>query len=240
MNMIAIEDTRARLERHPDPDDCWLWCDLCNRFFQYKSAGPSALYPQDACPFDDCYGHGVGFHLLLWDDAREPDDPRWPSRTGELSHGMRSPDMEPFYRAQLEARIDALASAFARSPEAGDALGDEPPRYIRSFLQLASDLCWDLTDLNEAGFSGRLARELLADLPVWSQTAQPREATRMTAELRAFFGFAERTNAVADAKHWNRLVCEREIDAVFRHSMRTDWRLRAAWREGRMDGAAAG
>lgn len=225
MKMIVIEDARSRIERHPNPDDAWLWCMLCRRFFQYKNALPSGQYPHDACPFRDCQGYGLGCDLLWWDDTREPDDPRWPKSTDELEHGLKSPDMEPFYAAQLTARIHHTVSAFARSRELEISLGGQPPCYLSSFLQMMSDLCWDLTEDDDFGFAPDLAEETIGELPVWSRCADPGEAPRMAAELRAFFAFAARTDAVADAASWCDFVAGHDLEGKFRHTMRTDRRL---------------
>lgn len=232
MKHIIIEDPRARLSRQANPDDCWLWCDNCQRFFQYRSALPSGVYPRDACPFDDCYGVGVGFNLFIWDDMREPEDARWPSSVDQLEHGMRSPEMAPFYEAQLRRRIDALIDAFAGSPELA-ALGEPEPCYLGAFLKMMSDLCWDLTDDDGASFDKVLARELVFELPVWSHTADFDEAPRMTAELRAFFAFAERTGAVRDAARWQELLAADDTDDQFRFTMEHDRRLRPPARRGR-------
>lgn len=227
MKINYLENPRERIERHPAPDDCWLWCDLCHRFFQYKHAEPTGWFARDACPFDDCYGYGLGFNIFWWDDTREPDDPRWPANVDELEHGMTSPEMAPFYAAQLTARIHAMVSEFAHSPEVARDLDGEPPCYLSSFLEMMSDLCWDLTEEDEHDYFDReIARELVAELPVWSKTADPSEAPRMATELRTFFAFAERTNAVACANQWRALLADMALDGVFRHKMRNDWRLR--------------
>lgn len=223
MKMIVVEPIAPRLARAHDPDEVWLWCSLCERFFQYKHARE-----RDACPFADCHGHGIGFEIMWWDDMREPEDPRWPASTDELAFGMASPDMKPFYEARVAARIDAMVSAFAASPELASALGGQTPRYLRPFLKMMSDLYWDLTDEDEAGFSEFTAQELIGQLPVWSRTADLAEAPIMAAELRAFFAFAARTAAVKDAAAWLALVNELDLDDIFRDTMQTDRRLRPA------------
>ncbi len=220
MKMIEVEDIRSRLARAANPDHVWLCCGVCQRFFQYENAC------HDGCPFEDCTAYGHGIELLWWDDLREPDDPRWPKSTEELEHGMEAPDMEPFYAAQLTARIHAMVSTFARSPEVESLPGGSPPRYLSSFLKMMSDLCWDLTEPDDVGFAEHLARDLIGEVPVWSQTADPAEALFMTAELRAFFAFARRTGAVKDAAAWLAFVTELDLDHIFRHTMETDRRLR--------------
>jgi len=135
----------------------------------------------------------------MWDDLREAKDPRWPSCEDQLEHGMHSPEMAPFYRAQLDARIGQLVEQFTNSAECAAALAGEPPRYLRPFLQMMSDLCWNLTEASAASFFELTARHIISELPVWSQTSEPSEAEPVTVELRAFFAFAERTGRVQDA-----------------------------------------
>jgi len=227
MKMIVIEDVRARLEQHANPDDCWLYCDECCRFFQFRAVLDKQSPGGERCPFADCNGCGIGFNLFMWDDLRESDDPRWPTSTDELTHGLRAPEMAPFYEGQLAVRIHRITSAFARSVELAEYLDGQPPRYLPEFLQMASDLCWDLTDEEEGcHFFPDLARELLGDLPVWSQTADPAEAPKMRAELRAFFRFAERTRCAPNPSEWSEVLAADDIDEMFRFTMLHDRRLR--------------
>ncbi len=223
MKMTIIEDPRARIRRHPNPDECWLLCDECRRFFQYKSALPSGAYPHDDCPFSDCHGYGIGYQIYFWDDFREPDDPRWPSTVEELHHGMRAPEMEAFYEAQLRARIAGILDSFAQSEERATLAGD--PRYLQPFFQMMSDLCWDLTDDEDASFDPESALMFIDQLPVWSQTADLGEAPRMLDELRAFFTYAKRATAVADADKWL-AVLDDDVIEVLRYTMRADRRLK--------------
>lgn len=219
MNARIIESPRKRLQQLAEPAEAWLWCSECERFMQYGSLSESG-----GCPFTGCCGT-FGFDLFFWDDMREPEDPRWPSSPDELEHGMRSPEMESFYAAQLASRIAGCIATFEASPERA-VLGDAPLRYLEPFLQMMSDLEWDLTRASDAPFSADLALMLLGDLPVWSRTADEDEAPRMEQELCAFFRFAARTGAVADARSW---LDELEADDVvgrFRFSMRNDRRLR--------------
>ena len=223
MKTTVIEDPRARIRRHPNPDECWLLCDECRRFFQYKSALPSGSYPHDACPFPDCHGYGLGYLLFFWDDLREPEDPRWPSSEEELHHGMRAPEMEEFYAAQLHARIARLLDGFASSQERASLAAD--PHYLQPFLQMMSDLCCDLTDEADASFDPDSALMLLDQLPVWSQTADLDEAPRMLDELRAFFAYAKRADAIADAAKWLALLDD-DVVEVLRDTMKIDPRLK--------------
>jgi hypothetical protein len=96
MSLFAAA-VHERLRANTNPDDCWLWCLHCERFFRAHSLCVGNLGERDACPFADCAGVGLGFVIFIWDDFREPSDPRWPRSTAELEHGMRSPDMGVFY-----------------------------------------------------------------------------------------------------------------------------------------------
>lgn len=92
---------------------------------------------------------------------------------------------------------------------------------------MTQDLCWDLTDEDDDGyFNPDTARELLDQLPVWSQTAELDEAPRMAAELRAFFRFAERTKCVKTASRWAELLGADDIEKLLRYTMLHDRRLR--------------
>lgn len=222
--MNSIECVVTRLERLPNPDECWLHCDYCARFFQYKDALPG-MSPRDRCPFPDCSGDGLGFGLFMWDDMREAKDPRWPASTNELRHGMRSPEMEPFYADQLQMRTTRLLSAFSQSAERLTL--EQPPMYLPAFLKLASDLCWDLTEEEpECGFaSAELALSIIDQLPVWSNTKALEQAPRMTAELKALFSFAKRTETIEDAGDWLHVLETEDIDALLRCTMLEDPRL---------------
>lgn len=222
--MRIIKDPRSRIEGCANPDDCWLLCDECRRFFQYANAKPSPFYPQDACPFSDCDGLGIGFRIYLWDDLREPGDARWPSSTTELDHGTRAPEMEPFYEEQFRLRREHILSAFAASAHAARLEG--PPRYLDTFFRMMADLCWDLTDTEcDLGFGEDLT-EVVYELPVWAQQANPPEAERMHAELRAFFDFAAESDSIVDAPVWAGFWQSRDWHAErFAETMATDNRL---------------
>jgi len=94
----------------------WLWCMHCERFFQVKDLlFDGTRFEQ--CPFDGCHAAGLDFDIFLWDDWREPDDPRWPSDPKELTHGDKSPDMQEFYEEKERQRRISLLRGFAESPE---------------------------------------------------------------------------------------------------------------------------
>jgi hypothetical protein len=135
--------------------------------------------------------------------------------------------MEPFYAAQFTSRQYRLVSEFARSPELAAALPGDVPCYLPPFLQMMYDLSADLTDPDDAVyFSGDLELEIIADVPVWSQTADLAEAPRMATELLAFFRFADRTNTVPVAAEWVELLERHDVAAIFEGTMRFDRRIR--------------
>ncbi len=84
MKAIYLEDVGQKLDRHENAGECWLLCDLCRRFFQYKMTLSNGVGAHDACPFSDCRGAGIDCDLLLWDELREPEDPRWPRSIDDL------------------------------------------------------------------------------------------------------------------------------------------------------------
>jgi len=215
---LVLEPTETRLARCANPADLWLHCDWCNRFFQHKSLAGSR------CPFDDCSSGDLFCGIYFWDDLREPDDPRWPTDTTALFHGMRAPDMEPFYARKRDDRISAVVRAFAASAHA-DAL-DGGPRFARPFLKMMADLDWDLTAPTDAGLIPDLALELIDQLPVWSKTSDPAQAPRMLAELRALFGHAAETDALPDADGWLALLADGpQLLSSFTATMANDPRL---------------
>lgn len=221
--MMVIEPIEACIARTPDPDLHWLCCQECERFFHFsRLVDANTNWP--LCPFRDCHGYGWDFHIFFWDVFREPEDDRWPDTAAGLRHGMRMPQMDSWYEARRQERIEALVARFEASEE---HRGGQPSRYVRPFLKMSGDLCWDLSDPEDCGdFQEDLAIGLLDDLPVWANTAELDEAPRMLAELRMFFAFAERTGAVEQAQEWRRVLGEDALVELFRHTMRHDRRLR--------------
>ncbi|HUH02065.1 MAG TPA: hypothetical protein VML75_08705 [Kofleriaceae bacterium] len=219
MRMIHVETIQECIESRGLHADHWLWCMICTRFFPLRSVSTDRG-GTPCCPYADCYGYGFDFHLMYWDTEREPEDPRWPCSTEELEWGMRSPEMESFYRTQLEARIERIVTAFRA------ATGAEA-RYLPAFFTMMSDLSWDLTDpLDEASFSDESARYLIDQLPVWSRTADLAEAPVMLDELRRFYAFAESTDLVRDTAEWRQFFANDSLVELLEHTMRTDRRLR--------------
>ena len=226
MNAHTTTPPNAVLAQLHTPADRWLWCILCDRFFLLSSTRHRGGRDLHRCPFSDCTGHGLDFELFPWDTARVPEDPRWPASDSELRHGMRAPDYATFAKAQFEKRLAPLLRAFEASPEYR-AEFERPPRYTEAFLTMMAGvyLC-DLTDVDDDHLYTDLAGELICDLPIYARTADPDEAPRMLAELRALFAFAARTNSLGAAREYAALLRDDRFVDHFRHVMRTDRRLR--------------
>ena len=225
MTMRIIDCPQTKLKNAESPEECWLRCDECSRFFQYKSM-TKADRGCDLCPFAGCHGF-LGLHVFFWDDMREEQDPRWPSSTDELHHGLQSPDMEVFYETQLANRIGLMAATFAASPESADFEG--PQRYISVFLKLMSDLSWDLTETSEPAGADSVrdhADMFFDQLPVWSQTSDRDEAPRMVTELRSFFRFAHRTQCINTSDQWLKAALKSDLEELMLYTMQTDPRLK--------------
>jgi hypothetical protein len=219
MKMQFIEPIKDCIARTPDPDDHWLWCIECERFFHF-----SRLIDRDTdwprCPFSDCQGYGWDFGIFFWDQWRAPEDEGWPSSARELRHGMRSPGSHSWKQAQ-QRRIATLIEAFESSAEAqGQAC-----RYLPTLLGFSAELAWDLSDpADPAPFDPELARRLIDLLPFWADCTELSQAGGMAAELRAFFSFARRTGAVANPGGWLDILGADIVD-VLRDSIRRHRRL---------------
>ena len=182
------------------PEQQWLWCAECQRFFHYRQV----VYDRGdvRCPFDDCRGTGFDFDLLFWDCKREPEDARWPSCTTDLHHGLRSPDMSAFYRRRARRRHAELLAAFERSPERARLAAGGGLRFVGPFLAMTHGYAWEVDD---DFFHAGLAVELLDDLPRWAERSEP---ARMLAELQAFWAFAARTRQLPTAALWVALLVD--------------------------------
>jgi hypothetical protein len=208
------------------PEDCWLWCILCERFFLLSSARAAGGGNLDCCPFSDCTGHGLDFELYPWDTARVPEDSRWPASDAELYHGMRAPDYASFARAQFDKRLAPILRDFEASPEYC-AEFERPPRYTEAFLSMMAGVYhFDLTDPDDELHYSDIADELICDLPVYAHTADEDEAPRMLAELRALFAFGARQGCLGGAREYAALLQDDRFVEHFKHVMRTDQRLR--------------
>ena len=210
---------------NPKPEDRWLWCFLCERFFPLSTALEAGGGTLHRCPFSDCTGHGLDFELFSWDSCRVPEDSRWPASDAELYCGMRSPDHASFAQAQFDKRLAPVLRSFEASPEYRAAF-ERPPRYTATFLTMMAGVYHsDLTDLDDEPHYSDIADELICDLPIYARTADPDEAPRMLAELRALFAFATRTGCLGAAPEYTALLADDRFVEHFRHVMRTDRRL---------------
>ena len=75
------------LEESSNPDEIWLWCLHCARFFQAKHLREDFLGNQQQCAFCDAAGFGVDIHL--WDTFGSG-SPDWPRSEAEISHGREA------------------------------------------------------------------------------------------------------------------------------------------------------
>jgi len=67
------------------PDDSWLWCLHCERFFQAKDyAQKLGAGFGGKCPF--CGASGLGIDIYPWCQCEEFD--HWPKSESELSYGQ--------------------------------------------------------------------------------------------------------------------------------------------------------
>jgi hypothetical protein len=70
----------------------WLWCFLCERFFQGRDARPDHAGAREGCAFVGCSGAGYGVDIHNWDSWPQGDPEalaRWPAR-GALWRGLRA------------------------------------------------------------------------------------------------------------------------------------------------------
>lgn len=71
-----------------EPDDVWLWCLHCYRFFQVKHLVIDHVGNRQGCPL--CGAAGLSIDIYLW-NTEAINNPRWPTSIDELHYGMRSP-----------------------------------------------------------------------------------------------------------------------------------------------------
>ena len=82
---LNIRDSlHAILARSPNPDDEWLWCIWCGRFFQTRHLRIDYQGNLQGCAFCGCAGFDCA--IFLWDTFKG--DPDWPLSESELSHGL--------------------------------------------------------------------------------------------------------------------------------------------------------
>lgn len=86
--LVVIRDPLHRiLEKSASPDEEWLWCIFCERFFQAKHLRIDYQGNRQGCAFCACAGFDCA--IFQWDTFREEDDPTWPCSVSELRHGLR-------------------------------------------------------------------------------------------------------------------------------------------------------
>ena len=91
--MVVVEPLHRILERSPAPDEEWLWCIFCERFFQAAHLRLDYLGNRQGCAFCECAGFDCA--IFKWDTFREEDDVHWPATVAELHHGLRIGSDEP-------------------------------------------------------------------------------------------------------------------------------------------------
>lgn len=73
------------------PDDAWLWCLHCERFFQAREyAVKLGKGFGGRCPF--CGAAGIGLDVYFWDDWPKQHEEMWgfwPKSVAEISYGMK-------------------------------------------------------------------------------------------------------------------------------------------------------
>lgn len=85
------EPTRLRLARSGKrAGQRWLWCIVCERFFQARELALDRHGGRERCPFEDCGAAGLDAHVFNWDMFRDT-DPGWPRCEAELFRGRRHP-----------------------------------------------------------------------------------------------------------------------------------------------------
>jgi hypothetical protein len=75
------------LESSSNPEEEWLWCIFCERFFKAKHLRIDYLGNRQGCAFCGCAGFDCA--IFTWDTFQEDDDPAWPATVAELSHGLK-------------------------------------------------------------------------------------------------------------------------------------------------------
>jgi len=88
---LTIREPLVRtLDRAEKPEECWLMCLHCNRFFQVKHLQVDFLGNRQQCPFLDCGAAGFDVDIHLWDTWRQKGRPGWPTED-QLVFGMEAP-----------------------------------------------------------------------------------------------------------------------------------------------------
>lgn len=181
MTCLVLEPVQKVLAASSSPNDEWLFCDGCRRFFQYRNARRPAVFSRWGCPFCD-----VGdIEVFAWDAKRPKGESPWPSSCGELTHGMEAPDLESFYTERAEQTRAGVVEAFGASSRWRALRRDDWPRWVEHMLYMY--WTWDYPP--EAIDSSAFIEDWTELYAFWSD-ALPDDATDIVAELAAYFGFA--------------------------------------------------
>jgi len=86
--MEVIDSVHVTLANSDHPQDEWLWCIFCERFFQARDLRVDYLGNRQGCAFCGCAGFDCA--IFRWDTFRD-DDPEWPATTAGLHRGLRYP-----------------------------------------------------------------------------------------------------------------------------------------------------
>jgi hypothetical protein len=85
---------RDHLQNSSAPDDEWLWCIYCERFFQARHLRIDDQGNRQGCAF--CSSAGFDCAIHRWDTFRDESGGEvWPSSVGELSHGLSLRSLNP-------------------------------------------------------------------------------------------------------------------------------------------------
>ena len=81
-----VDSVAVVIDRSDKPDDVWLWCIFCERFFQAKYLRIDYQGNRQGCAFCGCAGFDCA--IFKWDTFSEG-DPDLPRSESELRHGLR-------------------------------------------------------------------------------------------------------------------------------------------------------
>lgn len=80
-----LKEVLAMAER---PEELWLWCLHCDRFFQVKDLQEDHFDSREKCPL--CGAAGFDVDIYLW-NTHANGHPDWPQQMEDLRFGQRSP-----------------------------------------------------------------------------------------------------------------------------------------------------
>jgi hypothetical protein len=82
-----VESLHEVIRLSPNPEEEWLWCIVCERFFQARYLRIDYLGNRQGCAYCDCAGFDCA--IFSWDIFKEDDDPTWPDSPAMLRNGLR-------------------------------------------------------------------------------------------------------------------------------------------------------